>query len=73
MTGYDPCFDLQVVKNDDIVDTSSLDKSDSEEDQDAIHLAPPAMTVTVSAPENLELTVTKTSLLLFQKLGEVRS
>ncbi|XP_071825694.1 intermembrane lipid transfer protein VPS13A-like isoform X3 [Apostichopus japonicus] len=65
-------FELQVsvVKNDDIVDTSSLDKSDSEEDGEAIHLAPPAMTVTVTAPENLELTVTKTSLLLFQKLGE---
>ncbi|KAJ8035599.1 Vacuolar protein sorting-associated protein 13C [Holothuria leucospilota] len=60
---------LSVVKNDDIVDTSSLDKSDSEEDSEAIHLAPPAMTVTISAPETLELTVTKTSIMLFQKLG----
>ncbi|XP_071479699.1 intermembrane lipid transfer protein VPS13A-like [Diadema antillarum] len=61
---------VTVMKNDDLIDAGSTTATD-EEDQEGLSLAPPAMTVTVSAADTLELTVTKTSLALFTKLGMV--
>ena len=61
----------QVVKNDDLVDIGSTTVSSEDEEGDSVTLAPPAMTVTVSASDTLELSVTKTSLALFTKLGKV--
>ncbi|XP_030829188.1 vacuolar protein sorting-associated protein 13C isoform X3 [Strongylocentrotus purpuratus] len=62
---------VNVVKNDDLLDAGSTTVSSEDEDSDNVSLAPPAMTVTVSAEETLQMTVTKTSLALFNKLGQV--
>ncbi|XP_063952525.1 intermembrane lipid transfer protein VPS13A-like isoform X3 [Lytechinus pictus] len=62
---------VTVVKNDDLLDAGSTAISSEDEDSDNVNLAPPAMTVSVSAEETLQMTVTKTSLALFTKLGQV--
>ncbi len=45
--------------------------SNKDEDEEGVNLAPPVMTITVSSDANLELTVTKTCLVMLGKLGEV--
>ncbi|XP_038046817.1 vacuolar protein sorting-associated protein 13C-like isoform X3 [Patiria miniata] len=64
-------INLDVVKNDDLLDVSSVAASgEAEEEEDNIHLAPPVMTVTLSSSSMLQLTLTKTCLEMLTNLGK---
>ncbi|XP_072019770.1 intermembrane lipid transfer protein VPS13A-like [Amphiura filiformis] len=71
-SGYKP-YDLcvEVVKNDLMALENSTTVSNKDEEEEGVNLAPPVMTITVSSDDNLELTITKTCLVMLGKLGEV--
>ncbi|XP_022087078.1 vacuolar protein sorting-associated protein 13A-like [Acanthaster planci] len=62
---------LEVVKNEDLIDVSSVAASgETEDEDDSIHLAPPVMTVTLSSGSMLQLTMTKTCIEMLTNLGK---
>ena len=61
-----------MIKNDiSALETSTTVSANKDEEDEGIDLAPPVMTITVSSNDNLELSITKTCLVMLGKLGEV--